>query len=46
MMPTFVQAVNITLLTLNIASAAVIAWFFAAMLTAEFVKTVRWFLLH
>jgi hypothetical protein len=41
---TVVNAVNITLLTLNIASAAVIAWFFAAMLTAQFIRTVRAFL--
>lgn len=39
-----INAINITLLILNIASAAIVAWFFAAMLTAEFVKTVRWFL--
>ena len=44
MNPTFVNAVNITLLTLNIASAAVVAWFGAALLSAQFVKTVRWFL--
>lgn len=44
MNPTFVNAVNLTLLTLNFASAAVVVWFGAAMLTAEFVKTVRAFL--
>ena len=44
MNPTFVNAVNLSLLTLNLASAAVVAWFFAAMLTAQFVKTVRFFL--
>ena len=44
MNPIFVNAVNIALLTLNVASAAVVAWFYAAMLTAQFVKTVRWFL--
>jgi hypothetical protein len=44
MNPTVVNAVNLTLLTLNIASAVALVWFFAAMLTAEFVKTVRWFL--
>jgi hypothetical protein len=44
MNPTFVNSVNLTLLVLNIASAAALAWYFAAMLTAEFVKTVRSFL--
>ena len=44
MNPTFVNAINITLLTLNLASAAAIAWFFAAAVTALFVKTVRTFL--
>lgn len=44
MNPTVVNVVNITLLTLNVASAAVIAWFSAAMISAQFVKTVRAFL--
>jgi hypothetical protein len=44
MNPAFVNAVNLTLLTLNLASAAVVAWFSAAAIAAAFVKTVRWFL--
>ncbi len=39
-----INAINITLLTLNIAVVAVVAWLLAAAIAARFVKTVRWFL--
>jgi hypothetical protein len=44
MNPTFVNAVNQSILALNIASAVVVAWFLAAAIAAQFVKTVRAFL--
>ena len=38
------DVINTTIMILELASAAVVAWFVAAAIAAQFVKTVRSFL--